>query len=183
VTQPSVSIDLVSGWRSPAVATIGIMSDEIRALQAADEGRLELAAIVAALSAEYVVSPGAKRLVRRRRLRTFDRRLRAAGLRLEHQTVAPGRWFALGRRDDSTVAMPVLDQRWPWPGPADALPGPVRDVIATVTGIGALVVTSDQKRRVQWLELDNKEGNTVARVELGEPAPAALVQLTAHLRG
>jgi hypothetical protein len=157
------------------------MSDEIRALQAADEGRLELAAIVAALFAEYAVSPGAKRLVRRRRLHTFDRRLRAAGLRLEHQTVAPGRRFALGRPDDSTVAVPVLDQRWP--GLADALPGSVRDVIATVTGIGALVVTSDQKRRVQRLELDNKEGNTVARVKLDQPAPAALAQLTAHLRG
>jgi hypothetical protein len=33
------------------VATIGIMSDQIRALDAADEGRLELAAIVAALCA------------------------------------------------------------------------------------------------------------------------------------
>src|SRR5450631_251888 len=105
------------------------MSGEIPALQAADEGRFELAAIAVALTAEFAVATGSKRRIRRRRVGTLDRRLRAAGLRLE---------------------------------PADVLPGPVRDVVATVTGVGALVVTSDKKRRVQRLELDNQDGKTVA---------------------
>lgn len=152
------------------MATVAIMSEQIRALHAADEGRLELAAVVAALSAEYAAAPGAKRLVRRRRLHTLDRRLRAAGLRLEHNTVAPGQRLVLSREDDSTVVVPVTDQHWP--EPADALPGPVREVISTVTGVCALVVTSDEKRRVQRLELDNEDGKIVARVHLDEPAPA-----------
>jgi hypothetical protein len=153
------------------VATIVIMSGAIQAPQAADKGRLELAAIVAALSAEYAVATGAKRRVRRRRLDTLDRRLRGAGLRLEHQSVVPRRRLVLGRRAGSTVTVPVTDQRWP--EPADILPGPVRDVVATVTGIRAMVVTSDEMRRVQLLELEDEEGKTVARVELDEPVSPA----------
>jgi hypothetical protein len=34
----------------------------------------------------------------------------------------------------------------------------VRDVVATVSGVRVLVVTSDKKQRVQRLELDNEVG-------------------------
>jgi len=72
-----------------------------------------------------------------------------------------GARFVLGRRDDSTVAVPVTGQRWP---PLDdILPGPVGDVIATVTGICPWVLTSGDEPRVQRLELDNEEEKTVAR--------------------
>jgi hypothetical protein len=138
------------------------MNGEIPALQATDDRRLELAAIAAALYAEYAVATGVKRRVRRRRLETFDRRLRAAGLRLEHRSVAPVKASKLGRRYGSRVAVPVTAQQWP--EPADVLPGPVRDVVATVTGVRAVAVTSDKVHRVARLELDNQEGKTVARV-------------------
>jgi len=162
------------------------MTSPTRALQAADKGRLELEAIVAALSAQYAVVTGAKQLVRRARLDTFDRRLRSAGLTLEHQSVASGERLVLGRLDgSSTVAVPVTDLRWP--APANVLPtGPVRDAIAPVTGIRALMVASDERRRVRRLELHNEDGKTVARVELDEPASAAAAsaQLTVRtLRG
>lgn len=147
---------------------------------------MELEAIVAALSAQYVVATGPKQLVRRARLDTFDRRLRGAGLTLEHQRVASGEWLVLGRSDESSpVTSPVTDLRWP--APADILPtGPIRDAVAPVAGIRALMMVSDEKRRVLRLELHNEDGKTVARVELDEPASAAAgpAQLTVRtLRG
>lgn len=132
----------------------------------------ELALVIAALSDDYTVVAGAKRLIRSTRLDTFDRRLRAVGLRLDHQRLASEERLVLSRRDGSSiVTVPVADLGWP--AFADILPGPVRDVIASVTGIRALMVTSDERRRVQKLELHNEEGKTVARVEMDEPASAA----------
>jgi CHAD domain len=144
-----------------------------RALQAADHGTLELESVVEVLSAQYAVATGRKRLVRRTRLDTFDHRLGAAGLTLEHQIVASGEWLVLGRLDgSSTVAVPMMDLRWP--ALADSLPQcSVRDAVTSVTGIRALMVASDEKRRLQRLELHNKDGKTVARVELDEPVSAA----------
>lgn len=107
------------------------MMSTIRVLQAADQGRLELESIVEVLSARFTVATGPKQVVRRRRLDTFDGRLRAAGRTLEHQIVAPGELLVLGRLDGSaTVAVPVQDL-W-WPARADVLPsGPVREAIAS----------------------------------------------------
>jgi hypothetical protein len=45
-------------------------------------------------------------------------------------------------------------------------------VVAAVSGIRALMVTSDQRRRVRRLELLNEDAKTVALVELDEPASA-----------
>jgi CHAD domain-containing protein len=144
-----------------------------RALQAADNGPLEIELIVEVLSAQYAVATGRRRLIRRTRLDTFDHRLDAAGLTLEHQIVASGERLVLGRLDgSSTVAAPVTDLRWP--ALADSLPQcSLRDAVAAVTGIRALLVVSDEKRRVQRLELHNKNGKTVARVELDGPSSAA----------
>lgn len=157
-----------------------------RALQAADEGTFELEAVVAALSSHYTVVIGPKQLVRRVRLDTFDRRLRAAGLTLEHQIVAAGELLLLRREDGpSSVAATVKDMRWP--ALAEVLPsGPVREAIAPVTGIRALTVTSDEKRQLRRLALQNSDQKTVVRVELDEPvsvegAPARLTVRT--LRG
>src|SRR5450759_3260312 len=105
-----------------------------RARRAAEGGSLELEPIVTVLSAQFAVATGSKRLVRRRRLDTFDGRLRAAGRMLEHQIVAPGERLVLGRLDGSSpVAVPVQDLRWP--APTDVLPsGPVREAIRTTAG-------------------------------------------------
>ena len=143
--------------------------------QAASRDPLDLGAIVAALSAQYAVKEGAKQLVRRVRLDTFDRRLRAAGLTLEHQSMASGERLVLSRPGglatvgSATVTVPVVGLRWP--ALADSLTElSVREVVAPVTGIRALMVISDEKRRIRRLELLNKDGKTVARVELDEPA-------------
>jgi len=162
------------------------MTSAPRALRAADGGPLDPEPIIAALCAQFAVTTGAKRVARRRRLDTFDRRLLAAGLTLEHQSAASQERLMLGRTDGSTtVVVGVHDVRWP--ASADVLPtGPVRDAVAPVAGIRALTVISDERRRVRRLELRNAEGKTVARVELEESASkaAALVCLTVHpLRG
>jgi len=165
------------------------MISATRALQRADGGEFDLTAIVGALSARFAVVTGSMQLVRRKRLDTFDRRLHAAGFTLEHQIVEPGERLVLGRLDgSSTVAVPVKGLRWP--ATADLLPlGPVREVIAPVIGVRALMVASDERRRMWQLELCNEDGKTVARVELDEPASVSAVaaspaQLTVHrLRG
>jgi CHAD domain-containing protein len=153
-----------------------------RALQAADKGTLDLESIVEVLSAHYAVATGRTQLVRRTRLDTFDRRLRAAGLTLEHRIVASGERLVFGRLDgSSTVAVPVTDLRWP--ALADSLSQrSVRDAVGSVTGIRALMVISDERRRVQRLELHNKDGKTVARVELDEPASAAAAPAEVSVR-
>ena len=145
------------------------MTSATRALQVADVGRFEIEALVAALSSQYAVVTGPKQFVRRARLDTFDRRLRAAGLTLEHQIVALGERLVMGRLDGSlTVVTPVTNLRWP--ALADGLPsGLVRDTIAPVAGIRALMVASDENRRIQALALQNKDGKTVVRVEVDEP--------------
>jgi len=149
------------------------MTSSPRALQAADQGPLDLGSIVEALSSRYDVATGVRQVVRRIRLDTFDRRLRAAGLTLEHEIVSSAERLVLGRLDgQATVVVSVEDPRWP--ALADALPpGPARDAIAAVTGVRALTVVSDERRRIQRLALQDKEGKTVARVELDEPKSSA----------
>jgi CHAD domain-containing protein len=173
------------------------MMSTTRVLQAADEGPLELEPIITALSAQFAVATGSKQIVRRVRLDTFDRRLGAAGLALEHQTVEvretavrdTGERLVLSRPDGSaTVAVSVKNLRWP--ALVDVLPsGPVRDAIAPVIGIRALMVVSDERRRLRRLDLRNEDRKIVARVELDEPAShtavaASPAQLTVRrLRG
>ena len=143
------------------------------ALQAPDGGPLDLDALVEALSGQFAVSVGGKQAVRRTRLDTFDRRLRAAGLTLEHQTgSATERLVLSGPEVASTVVANVRNMTWP--SLAGALPeSPVRDAVAPVAGIRALLVVSDEKRRVRRLELRNEDEKTVARLELDEPAAAS----------
>jgi len=159
------------------------MSSTTRALQAADNGPLELEPIVEVLSAQFAVATGSRRLVRRRRLDTFDRRLHAAGLTLEHHVVALGERLVLGRPDgSSTVAVSVKSLRWP--APAGVLPsGPVREAIAPVVGVRALMVASDERRRMRRLDLCNEDGKTVARIEVDEPASAAASPAQLTVRG
>jgi CHAD domain-containing protein len=149
------------------------MTSETRALLAAGEGRLELEALVAALSGRYTVIPGPKQVVDRARLDTFDHRLRAAGFSLEHQRVAAGDLLVLQRPGGaSAVVAQVTGLRWP--ALVEALPtGPIREAIAPIAGVRALMATSDEKRRVRRLELHNEDEKTVVRVELDEPASPA----------
>jgi CHAD domain-containing protein len=156
------------------------------ALQAPEGGPLDLAAIVDALSRDFTVSTGARKGVRRTRLDTFDHRLRAAGLTLEHQVAAGAEKLVLTGPDSaSTVVAHVSGLRWP--ALVDALPeSPVRDTVAAVASIRALMVASDEKRQVRRLDLCNRDEKIVARLELDEPGSASTrpAEATMHaLRG
>lgn len=147
------------------------MTSPTRTLQSAGDGPLGVPTIVATLSANFDVVIGATQRVRRVRLDTFDRRLDTTGMSLEYQEVASGARLMLSRADGSTVSAPAAGLRWP--ALADTFPtGSVRDAIAPVAGIRALISSDAEQRRLQLLELHNKDGKTVARVELDEPASA-----------
>lgn len=148
------------------------MTSPTRAFQEADEGRLELDAVVGALADRYTVASRPPRTVRRRRLDTFDRRLQGAGLTLEHRIEPRDRRLVLAGADGTTAGSVVGDLRWPTP--ADALPaGPIRAAIVPVAGLRALLVVSDERRSQRLLELHNADGKTVVRIELDEPVDGA----------
>jgi CHAD domain-containing protein len=52
---------------------------------------------------------------------------------------------------------------------ADLPPSAVRDVVAPVAGIRALMVVADEDRQVRRLDLRNSDQKVVARVEIAEP--------------
>ena len=107
-------------------------------VQAADGGPIDLQAVAAALAAHFSVGSGPRQVVHRAHLDTFDRRLRAAGLSLEQHTAAPAQAvLVLGRADASPLLAEVTGLTWP-SFAADLPEGPVRDVVAPVSGIRAL---------------------------------------------
>ena len=145
------------------------MTSPSAALLVRADGAVDLAEVVEALSASFTVVTGGPQVVRRARLDTFDHRLRDAGLVLEHHaTATEGRLVLVGPDAVATRTEPVTDPTWP--ALSDALPaGAVRDALAPVTGIRALMVISEERRRVRRVELHDGEGKTVARVQLDEP--------------
>ena len=63
------------------------MTGETLNLRAPDEGPLDVEPVVRALERKFAVTSGPARVVQRTRLDTFDRRLRSAGMSLEHDAV------------------------------------------------------------------------------------------------
>ncbi len=109
--------------------------------------------------------------MQRSRLDTFDRRLRSAGMSLEHEATKGGERLVLLEPHERAVLDRAGGRRLRWPAFADALPaGPVRDQVAGVSDIRALTVVAEEKRRVQRLELRNGDGKIVVRLEIDEPA-------------
>jgi CHAD domain-containing protein len=162
------------------------MSKPPPALQAPEGGPLDLGAIVEALSGDFTVSTGTRQGVRRTLLDTFDRRLSAAGLTLEHQVAPGGEKLVLTGPDAASIVVAQVSELR-WPAQVAALPeSPVRDAVAPVASIRALMVVSDERRRVRRLELRNRDEKIVARIEVDEPASASSrpAELTVHpLRG
>jgi CHAD domain-containing protein len=145
------------------------MTGEPIRLQAPDGGALDAEPVVRALARRFTVTPAPARVVQRTRLDTFDRRLRKAGLALEHDATRGEEVLVLDRASGSTSTVPVSGLRWP--AFADTLPpGPVRDEVAGVSTIRALIAVAEEKRRVRRLELRNSDEKTVVRIDLDESA-------------
>lgn len=156
-------------------------------LQGSDGHDLTVTSVVAALGGTFGVRTKARGLVRRARLDTFDRRLRAAGLVLEHERGPSLDRLVLDRPEGSSALTATVAERLRWPALAGLLPAsPVRDAVAPVAGIRALMVHSQERRNRSAVELRNDDEKVVVRLELDEPAGATATrsELRVHaLRG
>jgi len=85
---------------------VATMTRAIRTLQTAHDDPLDLEAIAAALSKRFRVTTLPVKAVRRARLDTFDHKLRAAGLTLQHQTGGDGDVLLLAG-GDTALSEPV----------------------------------------------------------------------------
>src|SRR3954452_13288490 len=137
-------------------------------LQAPEGTPLDVDALVAALAKGFTVGRGARQRLHRTGLDTFDRRLRAAGLSLQHVVQGGHARLVLDRNDSASAATTTpAPAAMSWPAFADALPeGAVRDAVAPVSDIRALMVVSDQRRQVRRLELRNEDAKLVVRVSV-----------------
>jgi hypothetical protein len=146
---------------------VATMTRATRTLQTAHDKPLDLEAITVALSTRFIIVTSPVKPVRRTRLDTFDHRLRAAGMTLQHQSGRDGDVLILGDHE-KTLSQPLGNVRWP--ALADAMPpGRLRDLTAPVTGIRALIAMSQEPRRLRRLDLLNEDAKTVARVDVDEP--------------
>jgi CHAD domain-containing protein len=124
-----------------------------------------------------VAGDGRPARVRRTWLDTFDWRLYRAGLTLQHVSARGAGELRLTGTGGQWLAAQAGPGRWPCL--VDALPaGPVRDAIARVAGIRALLPVGTAASQVRELRLLNSDEKTVARLvvdEMSVPAPAGVV--------
>jgi CHAD domain-containing protein len=158
-------------------------------LQEVDGGPITPEAVAAALSDEFSVGFGSPSVVRDADLDTFDRRLDAAGFSLHHLTDSAGQWLVLISPDaGAPLRMPMPIMRVRWPALVTDLPaGDIREALAPLVTIRALMVLDEQIRRIRHGEVRNDDQKIVARLELVEQGPdatAAPARLSVHpLRG
>ena len=154
-----------------------------------EPGCLDDAVLVAALGAGgFTVSVPATRPepLRRTWLDTFDRRLHRAGLELEQVEMNGGTSFELRTGDGHDLSVPATAPV-DWPAQSEALPpGGVRDRVAAVTGIRALLATAGLDGTRLTMRVLDDENKTVARLHVdtaaGDDVTTARVSLS-PLRG
>ena len=143
---------------------------EVRSACPAGFAALDVEALRALLGSSFEVSRGTARVVRCTVLDTFDRRLERAGQRLQLVAEAGEERLELVRSGETLVS--VLAGTGPrWPAMAGALPeGTLKDKVARLAGIRALLVVDERRRRVHRAELRNADRKIVVRLEVDEPA-------------
>src|SRR3954465_4492037 len=133
-------------------------------------GALHFEALQKLLASSFEVSVGQRRLVRRTALDTFDRRLGRAGQRLELVSEAGNERLELAQ-NGQTLANVLTGTGPRWPAMAAALPdGQLKDHVARLAGIRALLVVGENRRLVRRAELRNADCKIVVRVDVDEPA-------------
>jgi CHAD domain-containing protein len=143
---------------------------EVRSARPAGTAAVDFEALRDVLASSFEVSVGRPRAVRRTALDTFDRRLGRAGHRLQLVAETGEARLELARGGETLVS--VLAGPAPrWPAMAGALPdGAVKDHIARLAGIRALLVVDVHRRQVRRAELRNADGKIVVRLDVDEPA-------------
>ncbi|HEX7267909.1 MAG TPA: hypothetical protein VF256_10845, partial [Streptosporangiaceae bacterium] len=148
---------------------------EVRSACPAGSTALDVEALHALLASSFEVSRGKARVVRRAVLDTFDRRLERAGRRLQLVTEAGEQRLELVQSGETLVR--VLAGTGPrWPAMAGALPeGTLKDQVARMAGIRALLVVDERRRLVHRAELRNADRKIVVRLDVDEPAAGGAV--------
>src|SRR4051794_33802358 len=146
---------------------------QVHSARPAGSTALDVEALRALLASSFEVSVGKRRVVRRTALDTFDRRLERAGQRLQLVTEADDRRLELVQNGQTLVS--ALAGSGPrWPAMAGALPdGGLKDRVARVAGIRALLIVDERRRLVHRAELRDANGKIVVRLDVDEPAGGA----------
>ncbi len=150
-------------------------------LQAADGALPDARVILDTLAADFALDVGPARVVRRTLLDTFDHRLCAAGLTLTQHGEPSGEQLVLRRAGRPVTCAAVGGARWP--ALAAALPsGPLRDAVGAASGIRALMVVGDERRRQRRVDLRDQDAKIVARVDVDVPTAGSggAVQVRVH---
>jgi CHAD domain-containing protein len=132
---------------------------------------LDVDALHDLLASSFELSFGKPRVVRRTRLDTFDRRLERAGRRLQLVAEAGEERLELVVPGAETAVSVLAGTAPRWPAMAAGLPdGTLKDQVAQLSGIRALLVVGRCRRLVRRSELRNADGKIVVRLDLDEPA-------------
>ena len=145
----------------------------------AEPGQQPLDRVLSELGATFgVAGDGRIRSVRRRWLDTFDWRLYRAGLTLYQVTGRGTSELTLTGPDGQRLTAPAGRSRWP--ALAGALPpGPLRDRVARISGIRALLPVAAAVSHVREFRLLNEDEKTVARLAVDEPSLPASAETAA----
>jgi hypothetical protein len=143
---------------------------EVRSACPAGSAALDVEAVRALLASSVEVSRSTARVARCTVLDTFDRRLERAGQRLQLVAEDGEERLELVRSGETLVS--VLAGTGPrWPAMAGALPeGTLKDKVARLAGIRALLVVDERRRLVHRAELRNADRKIVVRLDVDEPA-------------
>ena len=143
---------------------------EVRSACPAGSAALDVEALHDLLASSFEVSRGKARVVRRTALDTFDRRLERAGQRLQLVAEAGEQRLELVQSGETLVSV-LAGTGLRWPAMAGALPeGTVKDQVARLAGIRALLVVDERRRLVHRAELRNADRKIVVRLDVDEPA-------------
>jgi CHAD domain-containing protein len=143
-----------------------------------EPGQQLLSQVLDEIKATFAIAgDGRPTTVRRTWLDTFDWRLYQAGLTLQ-QVISRSGPSELRLTGPGGLRLTAPAVRPRWPSLADGLPpGPMRDRVARITGIRALLPTGTAVSRVRELRLLNEDEKTVARLvvdHMSLPAPVAV---------
>ena len=147
---------------------------EVRSAHPRGSAALDIEALQDLLASSFEVSVGKPRVVRRRALDTFDRRLERAGQQLQLVDEAGEERLELVASEETPVSVPV-GAGLRWPSMAGVLPdGALKDRVARLAGIRALLVVDERRWLVQRAELRNADRKIVVRLDVDEPAEGAV---------
>src|SRR3954451_6233022 len=171
-SQTSEGSSGLAGPPGPPYLAVGCA--QFLGLQEAEAGPIAPEVVAGALSDEFSVGFGAPSIVRDAGLDTFDRRLGGAGFSLHHLSDSvEQRLVLIAPGTGAPLTMPITNVRWP--ALVTGLPaGAIREALAPVMTIRALMVLDEQVRRIRHGEVRNGDQKIVARLELVERGPGEL---------